>query len=647
MILFVLLVLGNAARAQQNLLQEVIINPTQINMSQKESGRSIEVMNAREIKKLGYNTVDALLENVAGVNLNARGGFGVQTDVGIWGSTFSQVLIIIDNVRYNEPLTGHFNMYLPVAMSEIEQIEIIKGAASSAYGADAVGGIIHIKTKAYLATMNREKKTLSSTGSLLVGEHNLVLADANIVAHNDRIYISGAINKSSSDGQEFLNPNYTTDTSFGKTYNTFFDINQYSLSAKYFLTNRTQLFAKAGLNTRNFKAKYFYTNSNFDQSVETVNTVWTQAHVLHQAKKSESEISIAYKNTQDEFVFNPLFSDNNHETKTVNMNAQQQRKLSQSVKIAFGGQAILQNITSSDRGDHKNNTVGIYASSFFRLGSKLNLTLSGRLDNNDNYGMSFVPQASASYMASEHIVFRANVGGAHRAPDFTERYIATNLPSLSPGRNLGNPDLKVEKSMSSDIGLDYYKKNERILSLSLFARQGNNLIDYILTNSNNITTANHLTPNETYFYTQNVSEAQTLGLDLALAKRFKLNSKTYLKLNAGYTYINTTTANNEPSKYISNHPIHNVNAMLNLQARYYDISLQNNFRTRNVEDNLSIDANIPAQYNVTHAMLRIKPFKGKVNFIGRVYNLFDTQYQEILGAPTPRRWLAFGVDWKI
>lgn len=646
-LLLALFIVVVKVHAQQNMLNEVTINPTQIDVAQKESGRSIEVINATQIANAGFNTVDALLENVVGVNLNARGGFGVQTDVGIWGSTFSQVLIIIDNVRYNEPLTGHFNMYMPVAMSEIAQIEIIKGAASSAYGADAVGGIIHIKTNAYLAEKNTTEKVLSSTGSALLGENNLRLVDAQLVAHNERIYFSGSINKSASDGQQFLNPNYTTDTSFGRNYNTFFDINQYSLSAKYFLNHNTQIFAKAGLNTRDFNAKYFYTNSTYDQSVETVNTLWTQAHLLHQGKKSDNELSIAYKNTQDEFAFNPLFAINNHETKTVTLNAQQQRQLSHYIKIAFGSQAVLQNITSSDRGNHRNNTIGFYANALFHLGKKLNLTLSGRVDNNENYGLSFVPQASASYLLNDRMLLRANVGGASRAPDFTERYIATNLPSLSPGRNLGNPDLKVENSISTDIGFDYYKKNERLLSLSLFARQGNNLIDYILTNSNNITTANNLTPNEDYFYTQNVSEAQTMGIDLALSKRFKINSKTNLKLNGGYTYINTTTANDAPSKYISNHPIHNINAMLMLQARFYDINLQHNFRTRNVEDNLSIEGNIPSEYQVTNALLRIKPFKGKINFIGRVYNLFDKQYQEILGAPMPRRWFAFGVDWKM
>ena len=51
-----------------------------------------------EIKKLPINSIDELFRFLTGVNVNARNDFGVQVDVGIRGSTFSQVLFLIDNI---------------------------------------------------------------------------------------------------------------------------------------------------------------------------------------------------------------------------------------------------------------------------------------------------------------------------------------------------------------------------------------------------------------------------------------------------------------------------------------------------------------------------------------------------------------------
>ena len=63
------------------------------------------------------------------------------------GSTFNQTLVLLDGMRVNDPLTGHFSMYIPITISDIHQIEIIRGGASSIYGPDAVGGVINIVTK--------------------------------------------------------------------------------------------------------------------------------------------------------------------------------------------------------------------------------------------------------------------------------------------------------------------------------------------------------------------------------------------------------------------------------------------------------------------------------------------------------------------
>jgi iron complex outermembrane receptor protein len=643
---FLFLNLSKPLWAQENsLLKRVTINPSPLDVHESKSARSVSIITQQDIKRIAASSVEELLSNIEGINSNARGGFGVQNDVGMRGSTFSQVLVLIDNVRVNEPLTGHYNLYLPISLSEIQRIEIIRGPAASAYGADAVGGLIHIKTKSYLASAQQKNKELGSSGQLLLGENKLRIIDAMVDTRSDQLYFGGSVTIKSSTGQIFDNPNFIRDSSLDKNYRTDFDIKNYSLFANYFLNKKTKLFARASLNTRDFNAKYFYTNSTFDESVEKINTIWSQVGLQHAGSKQKTQVGVAFKKLDDEFIFNPLFSKNNHTTQQAVLYAQQQRKWDRNLQMAYGLQSTLQRINSTDRGDHTNNTHAAFASANVDFNAHWNLIASARAEYNTDYDFSFVPQIGIAYRPNSNVVFRSSVGLAHRAPDFTERYISNNLPSLSPGRNLGNPNLKTEKSATADIGFDYYTKREKLFSISVFARNGSNLIDYILTNSNSINTNVVLTSNENYFLTQNVSRALTYGLEANLSKRFVISKNSRLRFALNYTFIKTSVSDDEPSKYISNHPGHMANLQLGYETKHFDLQLINNYRNRQPETDVAVFGDIPQNYFVTNALLRIKLIKNKLNLIGKVLNVFDAQYQEILGAPMPTRWFTFGASW--
>ena len=120
-------------------LDTLIVQTTRIPLKVNETGRSINILTKEQIQGLPATTFYELLQTISGVEIQSRGGFGVQGDIVMRGSTFSQVLVLIDGMRINDPLTGHFNCYVPVSNMEIERIEILKGAGASMYGPDAVG----------------------------------------------------------------------------------------------------------------------------------------------------------------------------------------------------------------------------------------------------------------------------------------------------------------------------------------------------------------------------------------------------------------------------------------------------------------------------------------------------------------------------
>jgi len=115
-----LLTVSHIIVAQDSTLQldNVIITATLSAQKQKESGRNIVAIKGESFSKLPVHSVDDLLRYLPGIEVQQRGPQGSQSDIVIRGGTFQQVLVIIDGVKLNDPLTGHFSMYVPIHPSE-------------------------------------------------------------------------------------------------------------------------------------------------------------------------------------------------------------------------------------------------------------------------------------------------------------------------------------------------------------------------------------------------------------------------------------------------------------------------------------------------------------------------------------------------
>ena len=157
-------------------------------------------MTKEQIQQLPVTTFYELLQTICGVEVQSRGGFGVQGDIVMRGSTFSQVLVLIDGMKINDPLTGHFNCYVPVSNMEIERIEVLKGAGASMYGPDAVGGVINIITKGF----DSLKKGTTSTGSINYGDNNLISSTASLFHKSNKFYLGLGVSINKSDGDSIF-----------------------------------------------------------------------------------------------------------------------------------------------------------------------------------------------------------------------------------------------------------------------------------------------------------------------------------------------------------------------------------------------------------------------------------------------------------
>lgn len=641
-LLFALLALSARAQDPVGALDEVIVTASRIPMETYKTGRSVEVITAEQLRTLPVSTIDELLRYVVGVNLNMRGAFGVQNDIGMRGSTFSQVLVMIDNVRFNDPLTAHFNNNIPVAMSEVQQIEIVRGPTGASYGSDAVGGLIHVKTKTYMAQSQAD--TLAIGGELAIGQHRLQSSDVGLVLQKNKWLFSSSFKSNISDGEQHVNPNFLAGVPSDSLYNNFFDIRTYSASVGWLASDHLKVYARVSGDYRDFAAKYFYTRSTFDESVENTQSLWTQMAVKYEREAHATELNGGYKITDDVYNFNPAFAPNVHQTTQTFLNLAHSYAASARLQLAFGGQYLHKGIESTDRGDHQNSALGIYAVASQQLGTRWHANASLRLEHDTNFGTELLPQASLSYKGEGYIV-RTSYGRSIRAADFTERFVSWQLPNLAPGRNIGNPDLRAELANSWDLGAEWFLPAQLTLSATAFLRQSKDLIDFSLRNANDITNVTNLRPNENYFYADNIAESETYGLELSLRKHLPLGGRNSLNLQAGYAWLETTAPANILSKYISNHPRHNVSANIVARIGWLGIASSSNFVVRQGERAELIAAEVPDQYFVTN--LRVSCYLSPAfSVFGQAFNLGGVSYQEVLGARLPGRWLSLGVRWQ-
>ncbi len=108
---------------------------------------NISILTSNELEKRGYSTLERALTSVAGMNLTSTGGMGSASKMKFRGMSSRNLLILIDGVRYNNPTINSGSELSHLMVSNIEQIEVIKGAQSGIWGADASAGVINIVTK--------------------------------------------------------------------------------------------------------------------------------------------------------------------------------------------------------------------------------------------------------------------------------------------------------------------------------------------------------------------------------------------------------------------------------------------------------------------------------------------------------------------
>lgn len=630
--------LSHCIFGQDISLDPVTVTSSLVEKRASQTGRNIAVIKGEYFQNLPVHSIDDLLRYVPGVEIQARGPMGSQSDIVLRGGTFQQVLIILDGLRLNDPNTGHFNAYIPISPSEIERIEVLKGASSAIYGSDAVGGVIHVISKTFAARLqqdgdaeNVQKTNINAT--LTAGEYGLTNANVGAFVQRNKLAISGGFLTNNASGVQ------------QRGIKGYFHNNTASVSLNYAISPNLNVAIRSAYDHRDFAAQNFYTALKSDTASEKVKSSWNQVKIGYKREKTAITLDGGYKFVRDNYLFNPHSIANDSKSQLWQGLLTWQQTFTQSTNLIAGLNYQNRNIASNDRGNHSLSQLAPFVSLVQNIWENFTVTPSVRLDWRESTGSEFAPQINLSYK-KDNWQLRGSAGKTIRDADFTERF-NNYKKALVTGGNVGNPNLKAEKSFSYEAGADWFltQNNASQLKISgtFFQRLQNDLIDYVSTPYAQMPRKENLSPTGTFGLALNIAEVNTTGFELDFQTANAIGNDQKLIFNAGLTWLKSDNSSQQPSFYVSSHAKFLGNFSAIYQIRNFSVSVNGLYKQRAAREATAIEASISKDYFLLNAKAEYAFLNKMLAIFVQADNAFDTQYSDLLGSKMPGSWAMGGL----
>jgi vitamin B12 transporter len=560
----------------------------------KSANQNITVITKEDIANSPAKSIDEVLQQVPGMDIRRRGANGVQSDIGFRGSSFEQVLLLLNGIRMNDSQTGHNSMNIPVDMDDVERIEIIKGPAARRFGQNAYAGVINNITK----TTPGKRVKISAEG----GDYETYGFGFNAQLGNEKFSNSLEANSASSQGY---------------MYNTDYEIRNVFYQSKLNIKNG-DLKLQAGFSEKKFGANGFYASKDAKEQYEE-----TQASIVsvaHQQKFGDLKINsnVYWRRGQDMYLYDRNKPDgyrNMHIGNNVGgeVNSSYQWRLG---TTGVGLELRKEFLASNNLGERNRFVSQVFFEHHFSLlDKKLNISPGISWANYSKEGNFFYPGLDVGYNFNANNKIYGNIARVHRVPTFTDLYYVSKTEQ-------GNPDLLPENAISSEIGYQY-QNNSILAKVSGFMRNSENSIDWIKTDLN-----------APIWYAQNVGKIDTKGVEVELGHR----AFDWLKYTVGYTYLDSkiSESNEFVSRYILDNLKHQVVAKL--ETRFLKCFTNELVYRYNERMNLGT-------YNLLDEKLSFAQKDFSVYVL--INNITNTKYTEAFGVEMPQRWFHVGLSYTI
>ncbi len=490
-------------------LDPVIVTASRIPTPLDRTLGDNSVIDRTTIEQTPDATVAEVLGRQHGITFVNYGGPQTLTTINIRGTNSKQSLVLIDGMRVNSPTNG-LPVLNAIPLNAVERIEIVRGAASSLYGADAIGGVVNIITR-------KDSDTPFSA-----------YASSGVGTYASSEYTAGLSGKENG-WQYSFNGGYGQSSGFNATNGQFLFANNPDPDSYYrsnfggqlgYTWDRGQTLNIQTLQSR-VNSGYDTTDLDFDdRAIQTLNnTIVTSNNQL--SERWQSQLSASFLTEKNETENAPLnggtgyFKSRQNQYQWINTIT-----LTTNQTMTVGYERLEQSVDAFSYGapvDFTNDSVNTNAFMATYVGQWGRHQVQGsvRNDNNSQYG-NFTT-GSLAYAFDFDANWRASMAAntAFRAPNFNELYY--------PG--YANPNLSPERSRNIEAGLRYSHDDGEIEVTAFY----NRITDMIASQSPT-------------FIPQNIDTAVIKGISLSATQ----NIGRHTAVTAGFDLLSPyNTSNNE------------------------------------------------------------------------------------------------------
>jgi vitamin B12 transporter len=604
------------------LSSKVVVTAQTLPLDASSSPAPLTILTREQIDQRAATSLPDLLATLPGFSLGRTGPEGGQTSLFLDGGNSNYTKVLVDGAPANTP--GGLIDFSDFTLDNIEKIEVVHGAESALYGSDAMSGVIQIFT--HRGTTRIPELTAYGEG----GNFSTGRGGAELSGLLGRFDYSAGFSDLETQGQG-PNDAFRNRGASGNFGWRFTDTARASLALRDNVSDAgtpgTTVFTPANL-----------TNSiglhNFSGNLHAEFT--TGAHWHHQLNGTESYFR--------ELNINPFFPTLYQYNRSSFLG--QSTYLIKGLGITAGYEYEIENGFLNFIGMHerRNNQAGFLDARWQPL-ARLTLSAGARAEDNANFGTRVVPRAGITYTlrvaqgSFGDTRLRASYGQGIVEPRFDQSF---GTDPCFPG----NPNLSPERSRTAHAGVEQKLASDRVrLNADYFDSRFHNIISFQSDTPSAACLAVGAPFGAGTFFNTNLARAR--GANLAGEARIA----RWLSASANYTYDSTRTLsapnafdpNYVPGSRLLRRPVNSGNIVLNTAFRRLNWNLSGYFTGRRDDypvQGLTVNPgyarfDLAGSYNLAHG----------VSLYGRIANLADKQYQDVLGFPALGREFRVGVKY--
>ncbi len=436
-------------------LNAVVVTGTRTEKSLKNTPVLTQSISAIDLQNTDVTSITQALEYVVpGVEFKnqAQG-----KSISLQGLDPQYLLFLVDGERLAGETSGDID-YSRINIGNIERIEIVKGASSTLYGSNALGGVVNIITKTPANKLEVDASTRFSN-------YNTQSHRARIGSKMNKLSSQFSVSYDKTDGYDLLEGN-TYRTQEREDAVVLNELVKYAVSGKFELQANAAFLSKNRDNTsenlynrRNKNFTYGAKASWFGNKKNNVVLSWNSDHYQLFNKITETDLENDYDN-----LFNNARLVGNFQLANWNL-------------LTTGIEYISENLTAARNNiENKTNTDYVaFIQEDMQIIPSVNVIAGFRATNNSQFNWHFTPQFSAMYKIWD-ITLRGAYSMGYKTPTLKEKYMDFRIPAPGPPMFLvGYENLEPETS-NYISGSAEYNFNGISVSATAYQNQINNMI---------------------------------------------------------------------------------------------------------------------------------------------------------------------------